>query len=476
MSNDSQKKALRVGIFQGERCVEERLIRKRVPITIGQTLSNTFVVTTSAMPKSFKLFDVNAKGEFVLRFNDRMGGRMSLGGQEMLDLTKPQQSNKVKSLGDNAYEVTLTEGARGKVTIGHTRILFNFVSATAGRAVVAAAVGSPLSQIMDLVNVPLLGATLIAALIQLTPLGGIMLRDWPIAEDYPLIPSWKDSLTFEYERPEEKKEEPPPEEPVPDENTTPTDVAQDQPTPEPDAPKPKDVPKAAPKPKVAQASISGSKEKKAAAKSAGRNLVAQKFAVDGGTGGFAGNAIGSHQASAMLDNLSKSDFSGPGKGGAASMLTSLDGDGEGGGTGGMPGLKEVNIGGGGNVVSGGGPAGTGQAPKREQIEVKVKDSAKAQFKGSLSAGEQQSIESIFKKYRSQIENCYKRVISAKGDKRGKLSVIVSINAKGDVMDVKIHTNEVDSTLEQCVVPKIKSWKFPATGKPSQAMKSWVFGN
>jgi outer membrane biosynthesis protein TonB len=474
MSGSAPKKALRVGIFQGERCVEERLIRKRAPVTIGQTLSNTFVVTTSAMPKSFRLFDVNSKGEFVLRFNERMGGRMSLGGQAMIDLTKPSQSNQVRKVGEGGYEVTLNDGARGKVTIGQTRILFNFVAESSASVAASAAVGGPLSKLTDMIDPVLVGGLLIAALLQLGPLSGIIASDWPIPEDYPLIPSWKESLTVEYERPEEKKEEP--KEIIPDEVelTEPNPTA--TPTPEPEQQKPKEQVKApSSKPKVAQAA-GASKEKKAASKSAGRNLVAQKFVVDGGAGGFANNAIGSKQTSAMLDNLSKSDMAGPAQGGAASMLTSLGADGEGGGAGGTPGLKEISMGGGGNVVSGGSPGGTGTAPKREQVEVKVKDNVQAQFKGSLSAGEQQSIESIFKKYRSQIENCYKRVISAKGEKRGKLSVIVSISAKGDVLDVKVHTNEVDPTLEQCVTPKIKSWKFPATGKPSQAMKSWVFGN
>jgi outer membrane biosynthesis protein TonB len=471
----SSQKILRVGVFQGERCIEERLIRKRAPITIGQTLSNTFVVPTSAMPKTFKLFDVTSKGEFVLRFNDRMGGRMSLGGNDMIDVTRPRQSKHVRASSDGEFEITLTEGARGKITIGDTRILFNFVASAAARGGAIAGLGGPISQIIDLVDMRLVGAMLIAFIIEAVPIGGIVATDWPIPEDYPLIPPWKDQITIDYERPEEKKEEPKPEETIPEE-TTPTDAV---PTDEPKVEDtPKEPPKAAPRPKAPAARPSaGPKEKKAAARSQGRSLVAAKFAVDGGAGGYAGATIGSQQASAMLDNLSRSDLSGPAKGGAASMLTSLgDGDGTG-GPGGNPGLKEVGgLGGpGGNVVSGGGPA-TGQPAKREVVEIKVKDSEKAKFKGSLSAGDQQSIESVFKRYKGQIENCYKRVISAKGDKRGKLSVIVNISAKGDVLDVKIHTNEVDPSLEQCVVPKIKSWKFPSTGKPSQAMKSWVFGN
>ena len=53
MTQASSPKQLRIGIFQGDRRVEERRLSKREAVTIGQTLSNTFVIPTSAMPSSF---------------------------------------------------------------------------------------------------------------------------------------------------------------------------------------------------------------------------------------------------------------------------------------------------------------------------------------------------------------------------------------------------------------------------------------
>ena len=51
-------KILRIGIIQGARIVEERLVRKRQDVTIGQSTKNMFVIPTEALPKTFTLFEV----------------------------------------------------------------------------------------------------------------------------------------------------------------------------------------------------------------------------------------------------------------------------------------------------------------------------------------------------------------------------------------------------------------------------------
>ena len=82
----SQERALRVGIFQGGRSLEERLFRRRSNITVGQSAKNTFVVpATVDLPKGFTLFEVTPKG-YALNFTDRMEGRLSLGGDAVVDL------------------------------------------------------------------------------------------------------------------------------------------------------------------------------------------------------------------------------------------------------------------------------------------------------------------------------------------------------------------------------------------------------
>ena len=50
-------KILRIGIIQGGRIVEERLVRKRENITIGQSAKNMFVVPSDALPRNWLLFE-----------------------------------------------------------------------------------------------------------------------------------------------------------------------------------------------------------------------------------------------------------------------------------------------------------------------------------------------------------------------------------------------------------------------------------
>ena len=49
-------KILRIGIIQNGKIVEERLVRKRENVTIGQSTKNTFVVPASnALPRTFSI-------------------------------------------------------------------------------------------------------------------------------------------------------------------------------------------------------------------------------------------------------------------------------------------------------------------------------------------------------------------------------------------------------------------------------------
>jgi len=72
---------LRVGILLGGKIVEERLIRERAPVTIGQSMRNTFSIPIEGLPLEFTLFALD-DGRYSLRFLPRMDGRLSdSGGQ-----------------------------------------------------------------------------------------------------------------------------------------------------------------------------------------------------------------------------------------------------------------------------------------------------------------------------------------------------------------------------------------------------------
>ena len=124
MSKQPMKKILRVGVIQGGRIVEEKLVRKREDVTIGQSAKNTFILPSSHLSKSYKIFE--AKGEsYFLAFDDSMEGRVSLHDQ-VLDLKSVAKSGEVKKKGGR-YLVELDDNSRGKVQMGEFTLLFQFV-------------------------------------------------------------------------------------------------------------------------------------------------------------------------------------------------------------------------------------------------------------------------------------------------------------------------------------------------------------
>ena len=121
----AQQKILRLGIIQNGRIVEERLLRSREKVTVGQSLTNTFVIASTAFPQSHVAFDVKG-GKYELQLLEGMSGRVLL-ADSVHDLDALKQSGKAKRSG-SGWSVELSDRARGKVTLGDTTILFQFVN------------------------------------------------------------------------------------------------------------------------------------------------------------------------------------------------------------------------------------------------------------------------------------------------------------------------------------------------------------
>ena len=114
---------LRIGIIQGKRIVEERIFRGAEPITVGPTARDTFIVPPDVLPRSWRLFE-QRRGRLVLRLSAEMTARLAA-------------ASKVTTFGASSAEpvraVVLPDGARGKVSVGDTTILFQRVRPPAPR-------------------------------------------------------------------------------------------------------------------------------------------------------------------------------------------------------------------------------------------------------------------------------------------------------------------------------------------------------
>ena len=75
-----RQRILRIGILLGGKIVEERLIRERTSVTIGQSMKNTFSIPVEGLPLELTLFALD-EDKYSLRFLDKMDGRLSSGDQ-----------------------------------------------------------------------------------------------------------------------------------------------------------------------------------------------------------------------------------------------------------------------------------------------------------------------------------------------------------------------------------------------------------
>ena len=120
-----RSRILRIGVLLGGKIIEEKLIRARTPVTLGQSMRNTFSIPIDGLPLEFTLFSLD-EDRYSLRFLSKMDGRLSDASGQVSTLEALKQRG-ARSHGDY-YEVPLTEGARGKLSLGDLTILFQFVT------------------------------------------------------------------------------------------------------------------------------------------------------------------------------------------------------------------------------------------------------------------------------------------------------------------------------------------------------------
>lgn len=123
MTQVAGPKVLRIGLVSGGRIIEERVIKQRTTVTVGTNERSTFVIAAANLPPQFKVFEL-VGSEYVLNFLDGMTGRVAL-PTGITDLASLK--GQARRAGP-AYQVKLTDDARGKIVIGDTTFLFQFVA------------------------------------------------------------------------------------------------------------------------------------------------------------------------------------------------------------------------------------------------------------------------------------------------------------------------------------------------------------
>jgi hypothetical protein len=124
-SQAQHQRVLRIGVILGGNIIEERLVRRREDVSVGQSAKNTFSVPVEGLARQWTMFAVES-GRYFLRFTDKMDGRVSDGeGVRTLDSLKNRGAER---RGDH-WVLPLGDRSRGKLTLGDMTLLFQFVAA-----------------------------------------------------------------------------------------------------------------------------------------------------------------------------------------------------------------------------------------------------------------------------------------------------------------------------------------------------------
>jgi hypothetical protein len=182
MTRAGEPDSLRVAVVRRGRVVDERLLPRGAAVTVGPTENSTFLVAPEDAAGSFRMFDWSG-GECVLGVPRGASARLSIQGRE------------VELPAAGADTVKLDASARGRVLVGGTTFLFQFVAVPAA---------PPRPQLPLSVKQGVLGeldwkTTFIAAFSFLFHFGAIgsAYADWadPMIDDEVAVGQLVDSLT-----------------------------------------------------------------------------------------------------------------------------------------------------------------------------------------------------------------------------------------------------------------------------------------
>lgn len=117
-------KVLRIGLIQSGKIVEERIVRKRETVSVGTSERNHFIVRAQNLPARFDLFQL-VGNEYILNFTPDMRGRVGLPGG-VKELGELRSTGGARNAGTH-FQIKLSDSSRGKIVIGDTTLLFQFV-------------------------------------------------------------------------------------------------------------------------------------------------------------------------------------------------------------------------------------------------------------------------------------------------------------------------------------------------------------
>ncbi len=435
----SGPKVLRIGMVHRGRVVEERIIKQRGHVTVGPSEKNVFVVAAPNITSSFRLFEIVGT-DYCLNFTEGMSGRVALPtGISDLAALKGQ----AKKGAQGAYQIRLTEDSRGKVVLGDTTFLFQFVAPppVQPKPQLPVAVTRGTSSIDW-------GTTIIAAfsfLLHFLAIGSLY-SDWldPVVDDEVNVASLIDSM--------KSLPPPPPVEDKPDDKPADTkDAAAPQ----------KEAAKAANKAPEKAAGAMSAKQAAALTHDLDQLEMATLGALTSAGPATAGVLKAGEVATSALDQAAASS-AGVGAGAGDLKIGSSGGA-----------LKPGQVGGGlgsiGATTAGGGGTGTAKAVSGPKGNASVGGA-------NVSGGNVSNAARTVAGMRAGFRACYQRGLNENPDAAGSIGLTIRVGPGGEVLSVSAkQTGTISPAVVACVQARAKSAQFsPPDGGSAVVMVPVTF--
>ncbi len=436
-------KVLRIGIIQSGKIIEERIIRKRDTVTVGQSEKNTFVVASSQLPSRFEMFENKVTGgDYILQFTETMGGRISVKG-EVKDLNELKSSGAAKRKG-KIYQIGLSEQARGKLVIGDSTILFQFVAPPPIQPrpqLPAAARGGLFKNLEWFITI-----SWIVSFVVITGfLTYLELKDWPVVSDWDQYLKLQELVAAPEASFKKKKQA------VVEEGEGEAEEDEDEGEEE-----------VKPEKKKGKAKEQGPKksaEQVAAERAAKRAALAEQIAqrginkilgsIGGGEGAIVdvlrGGDVGADQDE-LLAQVS-------GVGVATGESGKLRGPAGGKGSGEAADISQLKMAGGDATVR------TAGAGKEKKISGRVRKKRPDILDGTGELNPQE-VAKVVNRRIGAIKGCYERALRRDPNLEGKITVRFTIAGSGKVSSARTTTNELSPDVGNCIISAFKRFRFP----------------
>ena len=442
----SGPKVLRIGLIQAGKIVEERIIRQRETVTVGSSERNHFVV--AGLPARFELFQL-VGADYILNFTAEMRGRVGLAGG-VQELEQLRATGAARNAGQH-WQVKLSDTSRGKIVIGDTTLLFQFVVPPPIQPrpqLPAAVVGGFVAGIDWLF-------TAFVMFSFMSHFGFIIFlenADWPMPPAIATIPDRVAEMIFNEPEPPPEPQETEPTEMVTEDAT---EVAQETETSSSDSRSDSSDRSASDSTARAERQAAADSDARMAAEEVTSQVETMLLGALGGESGalhdvLAGGAV----TGSAEDVMAQAEGVGVASSGAGGVLRDRSGGGRvGGGGQDLGGLRAV---GGSGATS---ERGEGAVIEERAPRGRFRPPSDVEDESGSGDFDSNAVVRMINTRRSAIQACYERELRTTPDLRGRLVVQLTIQETGSVTGVRATENALNDAVASCVTRVVQGFRF-----------------